>query len=262
MNREADRSGNEQLSLYRNGTGSEGNGESGTGKETPGDEVTASGMDPRQKAGRSLANRLYEMLDHHPDEPVLVTTSREEQTAGDRERQPVSLIGLGLLDVVRRLLNEPEGKVLLLDGNNQFSPYTISRAADRLGLSPHRFLERVEMSRAFTCHQMWHLLCEELPVQMKRIDTVQAVFVLDLLATFYDEDVSRKEALYLLKCCREKVGEMSGTASMILLEHPPPNEAEERADFRRRLGSVCPARLRLESGSFRAEQKEALEDKS
>ncbi len=173
-------------------------------------------------------------------DPVLISAS-----AGSGEEVP-PVVPSALLSVFARLDRDAEERVLLLDGANRFDPYVISKVAYYLGRPPRSFLDRVEVSRGFTCHQMWNLICEEAPDRLRDASRRPgAVFVLDLLHTFYDDDVSRQEALYLLRCCREKIDELSDRSRFVFIEHPPPQEAGERADFRKRLGTICPVRLRL-----------------
>ena len=49
-------------------------------------------------------------------------------------------------------------KVAIVDGNNRFNPYTVSKLTISLGLSPTKVLESVLISRAFTYEQMVELL--------------------------------------------------------------------------------------------------------
>jgi len=86
--------------------------------------------------------------------------------------------------------------VRVFDGGNRFDGYFIARLARRLSSDPHAVLERVHLSRAFTCFQLAQLI-ENAPAG----DGPQApevLFVLDLLSTFYDESVPLRDAERLL----------------------------------------------------------------
>jgi hypothetical protein len=90
-------------------------------------------------------------------------------------------------------------QVRVFDGGNRFDGYFIARLARRLSSDPHAILERVRLSRAFTCFQLAQLI-ENTPA-VSPADSAQpleVLFVLDLLSTFYDESVPLREAERLL----------------------------------------------------------------
>jgi len=64
-------------------------------------------------------------------------------------------------------------KVAIVDGNNRFNPYTVSKLAISLGLSPTKVLESVLISRAFTYEQM----VESLENKVAELEQVGAVFI-------------------------------------------------------------------------------------
>jgi hypothetical protein len=105
----------------------------------------------------------------------------------------------------------------VLDGGNRFNAYTVARAAR--GLSPFSggrqeapsrdirgILNRITVSRAFTCYQVLSLL-ESTP-------STQAPFVvLDLLNTFYDESVQIGERKRLLRSCLAHLERLVGPSA-------------------------------------------------
>lgn len=80
-------------------------------------------------------------------------------------------------------------------GHNQFDVYALARWARAHGHNPRPLLTHIELSRAFTCHQL-HRRIVTLDAQ-PRVDWA-ALYVLGLLETFYDEDVKVYEAARLL----------------------------------------------------------------
>lgn len=66
-----------------------------------------------------------------------------------------------------------EQKVAIVDGNNRFNPYTVSKLAVSLGLSPTKVLESVIIARAFTYEQMVELLENKI----SELEQVGAVFI-------------------------------------------------------------------------------------
>jgi len=113
----------------------------------------------------------------------------------------------------------------VLDGGNRFNAYTVARAAR--GLSPFSggrpeapsrdirgILNRITVSRAFTCYQVLSLL-ESTP-------STQAPFVvLDLLNTFYDESVQIGERKRLLRSCIAHLERLERFAGGVVSVHPP-----------------------------------------
>lgn len=85
--------------------------------------------------------------------------------------------------------------ITLVDATQTFDPYLVARVGRWLGISSRPLLERIRLSRAFTCHQLVTLLCEILP----NAGLSDPLFVLGPCALFYDEQVPFKErqALFL-----------------------------------------------------------------
>ena len=94
----------------------------------------------------------------------------------------------GLLSTIARLGGV--GGLRILDGGNRFNAYTVARAAS----GRQDILNRITVSRAFTCYQVLSLL-ESTPA------TPSPFVVLDLLNTFYDESVQAGERIRLLRAC-------------------------------------------------------------
>ena len=95
------------------------------------------------------------------------------------------------------------GRVIVIDGGNCFDAYTLARALRRRTHEIRSALNAVQLSRAFTCYQMVAMLAE-LPVDGT------PVIVLDMLATFLDENVNFTKrqrlldsSLNLLRCISE-----------------------------------------------------------
>ncbi len=85
--------------------------------------------------------------------------------------------------------------ITLVDATQTFDPYLVARVGRLLGIPSRPLLERIRLSRAFTCHQLVTVLCEILPNSGMN----DPLFVLGPCALFYDEQVPLKErqALFL-----------------------------------------------------------------
>lgn len=73
-------------------------------------------------------------------------------------------------------------RVIVVDGGNCFDGYSLARALRRHTSRVQFALEQVQLTRAFTCYQMVAVLAE-----LSANST--PVIVLDMLATFMDENV-------------------------------------------------------------------------
>ncbi len=101
---------------------------------------------------------------------------------------------LGLTIAVRSLM--AGDRLCWVDGVNAFDPYAVARLAKRAGRSPKELLERVYVSRAFTCHQLHALVVGRLPQAVKELPA-DGVVAVGLGATFHDHEVPAPEATAL-----------------------------------------------------------------
>lgn len=113
-----------------------------------------------------------------------------------------------MLNAIARLGEQCALRVL--DGGNRFNAYTVARAARGRA----EVLNRITVSRAFTCYQVLSLL-ESTPA-------IQVPFVvLDLLSTFYDESVQVGERKRLLRACITHLERLEQAAGGVVSVHPP-----------------------------------------
>lgn len=125
------------------------------------------------------------------------------------------------------------GPLRVIDGGNRFNAYAFNRAAARClsgtdasagQTNLAAVLRRTRLARAFTCYQVVTLL-EETPVL--GVPTL----VLDLLATFYDENVSLAESMRLLQICLRQLQRLSAQAPVAV-------STRTRTDVRTALGPL------------------------
>jgi hypothetical protein len=100
--------------------------------------------------------------------------------------------------------------VRVLDGGNRFNAYTLARLVQ----GRPEVLDRITVSRAFTCYQVLSLL-ESTPA------TPFPFIVLDLLNTFYDESVQAGERKRLLQGCIAHLKRLERSAAGAVSVHPP-----------------------------------------
>lgn len=124
-----------------------------------------------------------------------------------------------MLDLAGRL--SISGHVRVLDGGNQFNVYPVARTIRRYSYQVAEALKNITVARAFTCYQMVAML-EELQI------TSTPVLVLDILSTFYDEDVKLIESKRLLHICLANLDRLSKTAPVAVSARPPLAICQER----------------------------------
>jgi hypothetical protein len=155
---------------------------------------------------------VYETPDHRLSSIVCrphVTLTSIEPKAGSW----ILLVGprsmnTTLLTAIARL--GEYGSLRVLDGGNRFNAYKVARAA----AGRPEVLNRITVSRAFTCYQVLSLL-ESTPA-------LRSPFViLDLLNTFYDESVQAGERMRLLQTCITHLERLEQAAGGVVSVHPP-----------------------------------------
>ncbi len=103
----------------------------------------------------------------------------------------------------------------LFDGGNRFDGYFVARLARRLSAHPRATLGRIRISRAFTCFQLAELI-ENAPA------SPEPLFVLDLLATFYDESVPLPDSERLLSNTITHLKRLATIGPVIVGARQPP----------------------------------------
>ena len=82
-------------------------------------------------------------------------------------------------------------RVMVVDGGNVFDGYALARELRRQTVHIYSVIDRVKLSRVFTCYQM--------PARLSQLpEDGTPVVVLDLLGTFFDENISIKKRQRLL----------------------------------------------------------------
>lgn len=144
--------------------------------------------------------------------------------------QTVSLNQLVVLALPRRRTKDvfslaadiaARGPLRVLDGGNLFNVLTLSRIIRRKVTHVEEALNRIYISRAFTCFQMESML-HDIPTPHN------PVLLLDLLNTFYDESVNDQTSRRLLSNSIRHLRRLSSSAPVLVCIFPPP-KADKRA---------------------------------
>ena len=149
--------------------------------------------------------------------------------------------------------------VLYVDGANAFDPYILSRLAKDAGQPPKAILQRLHLSRAFTCHQLETLIAERLPSAIARYRP-GLVVVSGWSHLFHDENVPAREAFRILQHTGRRLRSLAEVGQPILATHPEEEPATPRL---RPLGEILAraattvVRLREEEGEILALQEKS-----
>ena len=109
--------------------------------------------------------------------------------------------------------------VLYVDGANAFDPYILSALAKDAGQPPKAVMQRLYLTRAFTCHQLETLLVERLPSAIARYHP-GLVVVSGWSHLFHDENVPTREAFRLLQNTARRIRSLAEAGQPILATHP------------------------------------------
>jgi hypothetical protein len=106
------------------------------------------------------------------------------------------------------------GPVTVLDSGNRLQPYQVTHLLRRKTVQIARMVEQISIRRAFTCYQTLALL-ESAEAQP------HPYLLLDLLNSFYDDQVSDREARRLVNLCLQEIKRLNQQAPLgILLSTP------------------------------------------
>ncbi len=114
-------------------------------------------------------------------------------------------------------------RVTVLDCGNRSNMYAVARLIRPHTADPVRAMNNIRLSRAFTCYQVLAML-EAVSGTPKENPLV----ILDLLATFLDEDVELKECERLLSRSILCLKKLSQFAPVIISARPVPAISEAR----------------------------------
>ncbi len=116
-------------------------------------------------------------------------------------------------------------EVLVVDAANRFDPYQLVRRARSYGLTPTQALGRVQVTRAFTSHQLVRLFQETFPFPLK---PGALVVVLGPVSLFYDEQVPLPERRRLFADLTRRLADLKSRAALLLLQPLLPKGATNR----------------------------------
>ncbi len=125
---------------------------------------------------------------------------------------PSRFTRLHVLELAARLALR--GPVTVFDNGNCFDAYLVARSVRRQTPDLAAVLGRIHIARSFTCYQAAALLARSPATSTPKL-------VLDLLSTFYDENVALPECTRLLTECTRHLQRLSRAAPVVVSASPP-----------------------------------------
>ena len=140
--------------------------------------------------------------------------------------------------------------IAVVDGANRFDAYRLARMAQIDGRDPLNILNRVYLSRVFTAFQMDGLLMRGVEPFLGEAKT-KVLIVLGLLHTFYDEQISVREAEKSLAGINAKFSSMKKNGISILLASESLTPAQkQRQSFYKRMQAMADDVYEVSSGPY------------
>jgi len=143
------------------------------------------------------------------------------------------------------------GQVRVLDGGNHFEAHHIARLLRRRTSELYAALGRIQVQRAFTCYQMLAMLIHS-------STNNEPLVVLDLLATFYDENAPKMERLRLLEHSLGQLRRLSSIATVLISSPPPPTISpglDAPTEFLERLEAAADQVWRFEAPPVQVQER-------
>jgi len=134
--------------------------------------------------------------------------------------------------------------VAVIDGAMAFDVTVIAADAQARRVSPARFLRRIYIARAFTCHQVATLLCERLDPLLAS-QQVGFVILLGPCTTFFDENVPFKDAFLLFQRMLRKIAALCTRGPLLLMAQALDEYRTRRTLFARELVKAVELGIRV-----------------
>jgi len=114
-----------------------------------------------------------------------------------------------------------QSDIFVIDGGNRFDPHYVAYGIRRFTRWWEEVSERTHIVRAFTCYEVVKAL-QEVP------DETHPLLLIDMLATFYDENVNDAECVHLVGKCIKELKRIIEHRPVLISLTPPPPDFESR----------------------------------
>lgn len=120
-----------------------------------------------------------------------------------------------ILEVIARLALQNPVQVIV--GGNRFDAHQLARIIRRHTIHLDQVLERIQQARPFTCYQAVKLL--------KETEAAGPLVVIDMLATFFDDNISDSESVRLVGAAVAQLQRLGRQAPVLVTLRPPATPA-------------------------------------
>lgn len=91
-----------------------------------------------------------------------------------------------------------DSEAIFVDGGNTFDPYLMVQYVEQFSLDRDQVLDRIFVSRAFTCHQLTSFITQILP-RAVHAGKIKFIIASDMIELYRDPDVHYAQSLRLFK---------------------------------------------------------------
>ena len=161
-------------------------------------------QEPEESLARQSSESLIHSFTHPPGKVYLLH--------GDR-----AIFSLSLTRAAAAIARG--SSIAVVDGGNRFDAHLIARFAREHRIDPARLLNRIFISRGFTCYQMEQAITNRLPSFLKSRGASTAM-IFNPLETFYDEQAPLREVRHILTRVLASLEQMKRNGISVLLACP------------------------------------------
>lgn len=139
-------------------------------------------------------------------------------------------------------------KAIFIDGGNTFDPYFIAQyAAEKLPICIDQALDRILVSRAFTCHQLTSIITNILPKEVQE-RSAKLIIISDMIELYRDPDANQIESLDLFKITTNSLITTARLEKVLVLATSPHEKKSCSDPFLQAIRQRVDIVLRLEEG--------------
>ena len=136
--------------------------------------------------------------------------------------------------------------IVFIDGANRIDPYFLAKLARYQMIDPYNFLDRVYVTRAYTCYQLDISITDGLLDFVRQVDG-RIVIVYGVLDLFDDDQIPVSDIIDILRRIRQSLVHLKANGiSVLLVSSYPHFHLKEREQFFKHMMFMTDIRYRLE----------------
>lgn len=141
--------------------------------------------------------------------------------------------------------------IVCIDGANRVDPYALSKIARIHLIDPYTFLDRVYVSRSYTCYQLDVSITDGLLDFLRSVDT-HILLIYGLIDLFDDDQVTDSDIVDILRRVRQALVHLKANGiSVLLVSSYPHFHLKRREEYFKHMMLMSDVHYRLEcDGTF------------